>query len=150
MLLACKECLAPLRLLSSPLLTHPDSQLLPLSFNYLSLLSSLLIFLYCQANRYEPAPNAAFKPDSDHSPLFQFLHKAAKCGILSWYVIRLWCKNCFESGRTILEPGLGAWLNLATLSSFNGLTVLLQAGTRSRKNIHAPVFNQINSFRDQQ
>lgn len=47
------------------------------------------------------------------------------------------------------NPGLRAWLAPAALSSFNGLTVLMQAGTRSRQDTHVPVYNQINSLRDQ-
>lgn len=41
------------------------------------------------------------------------------------------------------------WLISAALSSFSWLTVLMEAGTRSRRDTRVPVYNQINSFRDQ-
>lgn len=47
------------------------------------------------------------------------------------------------------NPGLGPRSAQASLSSFNGLTVLMHAGTRSQQDTYVPVYNQINRFRDQ-
>lgn len=118
-------------------------------------LSALTTLLWCgsvpsRLSRNHPVSIIGFvNPDSDPGcPCSSFFLEGIWVlgfGIWSWSG----CKTCFQSGQTVWEPGLRAWLASATLSSFNGLTVLMQAGTRSRQDTHVLVYNQINSFRDQ-
>lgn len=104
-----------------------------------------------QTSLYRPEPSTQTLTPAPCSSFLHNLLKVAKLGfgIWSWSVNRLGCKTCFQSRQTVWEPGPRSWLTSATLSGFNGLTVLMRAGTRSRQDTCVPVYNQINSFRDQ-